>query len=316
MATASSRETSLTLETLRQVAERLGESLDDTATVENASVAAPNAVVVCTLLCRLHAQIASAAKAPRLRHQIKRSPDDGRVMLIVNNVPSLTADQLKTLRQVSTRIHVVRFLFRSLETAAQLGYGCLVFVIDTEPLDNVAELRTFFLPPDQRQTPTTTIDWTASAVAPADRALVLQVIDDVYNMAEFMPTDMRVALEPIENIDYKANLKKRGALASETDDESTGGPPHGRTVGYSLHFTGVPSFDDAFLAYMQHKYEARWAGFQLIFPHSRTRAGQQQTALQQLVVHISAENALLVSVREHSNKGARLLARKLQRLTE
>lgn len=314
MATASSREKSLTLETLRQAADRLGESLDHCTTVAGATEAAPNAVVVCTILCRLHAQIeAGAAAASQLRHQIKRSPDDGRVLLIVNNVPSLTSDQLKTLRQVSTRIHVVRFLFRSPETAAQLGYGCLVFVICTEPLADAKELRLLFAPPEERQTPTAPPDWSSSVVAAADRSLVLQVIEDVYNMSEFMPTDMRVALEAIENVDYKSSLKKRGALASETDDESVGGGvPRGRTIGYALHFTGVPSFDDAFLAHMAHKYEARWAGFQIIFPRSRNT----RIALQQLIVHLSAETALLAGVHEHSGKGARLLARKMHRISE
>lgn len=314
-AAASSQDSgSLTLETLRQAAERLGESVDACTTVAGATAAAPNAAIVCTLLCRLHAQTAALTSAPRLRHQIKRSPDDGRVLLIVNHVPSLGSEQLKTLRQVSSRIHLVRFLFRSLETAAQLGYGCLVFVIGTEPLAG-DELRALFVSPEQRQLPTVPVDWTDSVVAPADRALVMQVLDDVYNMAEFMPTDMRVALEAIENVDHKASLKKRtGPLASETDDESA--RPHGRTVGYALHFTGVPSFDDAFLAHMAHKYQARWAGFQLIFPHVRTRAGRQDTVLQQLVVHLSAETALLTGVQEQSGKGARLLARKLQRLAE
>lgn len=313
MAAASSRD-SLTLETLRQAAERLGESVDECTTVAGATAAAPNAAIVCTLLCRLHAQTEALTKSSRLRHQIKRSPDDGRVLLIVHNVPSLGAEQLKTLRQVSTRIHLVRFLFRSLETAAQLGYGCVVFVIGTEPLAD-DELRTHFAPPEQRQRPTMPIDWTDSVVLPADRPLVLQVLEDVYNMAEFMPTDMRVALEPIETVDHKSNLKKRtGPLTSETDDESA--QPRGRTIGYAMHFTGVPSFDDSFLAYMAHKHEARWAGFQLIFPHTRSRGGHHHTALQQLVVHLSAETALLAGVQDHSTKGARLLARKLQRLAE
>lgn len=319
MAAAVSAETaSLTLETLRQAAERLGESLDNCTTVTSATAAAPNAAVVCNLLCRLHAQHNVPGTPSRLRHQIKRSTDDGRVMLIVSNVPALTSEQLSALRQVSERIHLVRFLFRSLETAAQLGYGCVVFVIGTEPLgggdgsgDGADEaLRACFQPPEQRQTPTMPLDWSESVVAPADRALVLRVLDDVYNMAEFMPTDMRVVLEPIENIDYKSSAKKRGPLASETDEES--GVPPGRTVGYALHFTGVPSFDDAFLAHMAHKYAARWAGFQLIFPHTR----RQQTQLQQLVVHISAETALVTGAREHSSKGARLLVRKMLRLHE
>lgn len=315
MSAASGQDSaSLTLETLRQAAERLGESVDACTTVAGATAAAPNAAIVCALLCQLHAQTDALTRAPHLRHQIKRSPDDGRVLLIVNHVPSLSCEQLNTLRQVSSRIHLVRFLFRSLETAAQLGYGCIVFVIGAEPLI-ADELRSFFAAPQQRQVPTVPVDWSDSVVAPADRTLVMQVLEDVYNMTEFMPVDMRVALEAIENVNHKASLKKRnGPLASETDDDSA--RPHGRAIGYALHFTGVPSFDDAFFAYMAHKYQARWAGFQLIFPHVRTRAGRQDTVLQQLVVHLSAETALLTGVREQSDKGARLLARKLQRLAE
>ena len=323
MASGSSGRRAVTFNTLHDVAARLGESVDGCATVAVAMNQAPTAAIVCSILCLLHDQAELLVKTAELRHQIKvSSAQDGRVSLIVHHVPSLSSEQLSVLRQVSTRIELVRFVFRQPETRAQLGYGWVVCFSGTTPAadadgDREQLLRLAFVVPTDRQRPKVAIDWTNSVVAAGDRTLVLDVLDDVYNMAEFMPVDMLVSLEPIETTDYRSVYKKRtSALGSETEDEDGDGGATGRVIGYALHFSGIPSCDDSFFAYMAHKYKARWAGFQLFFPRTLVRDKTARTSAQHLVVRISAENSVPSGVREQGNKGARQLARKLHRLAE
>jgi hypothetical protein len=287
------------------VAERLNEPVAGFTTVAAASAAAPNSAVVWNILHKLQSMCVRDAKA---QHQLLRA-EGGQVVLKVHHMKSLTSEQLSSLRQISTRINQVRFVFRAPDTTDTLGYGSMLFTIAETPVE---ELHMLYAAPLQRQQMLAAPDWRNSVVRSNDRALVIAVVDDVFNMGEFMPTSMRYSLEPIEDVDYKARTKKRGAaVASETDDESLA--LNGNVVGYALHFTDVPSFDDSFIAFMQHKYDERWIGFALVFPHLRPVRGDELLAVpQRLVVQISAETALLGGAKAHATKGARRLARKVQ----
>jgi len=287
------------------VAERLNEPVAGFTTVAAASAAAPNSAVVWNILHKLQSMCVREGKA---QHQLLLA-EGNQVVLKVHHMKALTGEQLASLRQISPRINQVRFVFRSPDTTDTLGYGSMLFTIAATPVE---DLHTLYVVPQQRQQMLAGPEWHNSVVRPNDRALVIGVVDDIFNMCEFMPTSMRYSLEPIEDVDYKARNKKRGgAVASETDDESFA--LNGNVVGYALHFTDVPSFDDSFIAFMQHKYDSRWIGFALVFPHLRPVRNDELLAVpQRLVVQISAETALLGGAKAHAIKGARRLTRKVQ----
>lgn len=303
----------LAFEQLCGIANRLNEPIDGCASFVTASAKAPTSAIVYNLLLKVRSLVKHATPPIEIKYQLKPASNGSEVLVVINKVPSLTAAQHAALRQLSPRIHTIRFQFRTLDTADPLGYGCMVFAIKLQPLESAEQWRALFRQPPQRQRMCATPDWTLTVVRNNDRGLVLAVIDDVYNMTEFMPTDMCVSLEPIEDVNYQTHTaasRKRGALASETDDESSAA--HGNVIGYALHFTDVPSFDDAFIAYLSNKYESRWVGFALVFPHMRQRGnGSGVRVPQRFVVEISTETAPLGAAQAHATKGARRLVRKL-----
>lgn len=304
----------IALHTFQDIAKRLGESIDGCSTVAEACARAPTSAIACNILLKLRLFTKSVASGGGLKHQLKPASNGAEVQLVVHHVQALTSDQHASLRQSSARIHTIRFVFRALDTALPLAYGCLIFTIKPTPLAGADEWRALHRAPAQRQRMRATPDWTLSVVRASDRALILQLLEDVYNMADFIPTEMRVSLEPIEDVDYQARTaasRKRGALASETDDESAA---RGSLIGYALHFTGMPSFDDSFLAHLAQKYDSRWLGFALIFPHTRQRTPLAEPVLvpQRIVIKLTAETALVgAATQTAALKGARRLTRKL-----
>lgn len=166
-----------------------------------------------------------------------------------------------------------------------------------------AELKCVYSEPDERakRKPLVDYDWSDSVVAPLDRPLVVDIIGRVYNMYALMPSEMRVFLEPIDCANYTTAAsrqvaaaaaaaqrhraaasaalpppvpgrgRKRGSSAKATaaaaveDDVA----PASSALGYTLHFSGVPEFSEAFLRHLESVAGKRLVAAVVVFPHQR-----------------------------------------------
>lgn len=251
-------------------------------------------------------------KKPSIKYQIIGNRHDRIITLVINYVKILELADCRAIMRGETRLIDMRFQFTSLLDSKALKYGCVSIDIScTTPVG--ASVPYVALPARYRRARTMQIDWSKSVVLKNDRQIVLDLIDDVFNMQEFMPTDITHWLEGLyqQTATVAASNGKRhgddndyarGIAANDDDDNgnesddtatTTNGDEENcrqqqqQIVGYCLSFTNLPSFNLSFLADLKEKYSTRWLTALILFPTNR--------APQRLAISISCETTLMQS---------------------
>lgn len=292
------------LEALKQLAPELGEDM--------ANGPVPNATLVYGILSLvLGAQRRRNPNAERLKHSLRYSQGEDRITLNVMHLAALDASDLEALRGFSQRILGVRFQFTSIKNDDPITYGHIIVDILHTQAARTPTLAPY-TEPARRRPRVVNPDWSRSVVLEVDRALVMRVVDDVYNMQQLMPARMPMSIEAIEDTDHtqsvQASSRKRKPVDAVENDSDTS-RSRVSLVGYCIHFVGVPSFNDNFLTHMAQKYSGRWLGATITFPYAR----KSDSALvpQQLMVSIGAEHVLAQASRPRAVCGAKRLCKKI-----
>jgi hypothetical protein len=283
---------------LQTVADRLNGSVTD-------------ATLVCNILSLiLIAQRKRNTHAPTLKHVLRHANGENRIVLQVLNLYALEATDISALRALSHRVLSLRFQFTSQANGDLLGHGLLVVDLLHSAVPRVPPMPVY-TEPAARRALTTPIDWTNSSVHADDRAMVLRVVGDVYNMHHVMPMGITVSMETLDDIDYTRSVvsKRKRDDDEPQQDESDTTTQAAPTVGYCLHFMGVPSFDDSYLAHMAQKYATLWLGATVLFPHTRKHGELLVPA--QLVVSLRCQHALVQASQPRAVCGAKRLCKKI-----
>lgn len=308
--------TTVSIEQLAAIAERVGEAVEHVEEVDDVKTAAqaPNAVLLCNILstiCRAQPRL------KKLEHMIRYTRDDGKIVFHVMKVCVLDATAINALRNLSPRILGMRFQFTSLQSGAPLDNGTLIFDILHTSVQRIAAAPVY-VEPTQRRSRAVEIDWSDNIVLVNDRKAVLAVIDDVYNMHQLMPGKITVSIETIDDADYTRtngvaaqtapalSKRKRNADDAISETVSQSAVP---LLGYCLHFVGVPSFDDNFLVHMAQKYATRWLGGTIIFPRRMNKSNILVPC--QLLVSLGCEHALVQASQPRAICGAKRLCKKM-----
>ncbi len=305
--------------------EKLRESMNDVAKETLESTASMLFELLLTIHC---AQRRRNACSALLREQIRHVQGEKSLTMHVLHLESLEQDDIDALYRIGGA-HIVdlQFQFEAIATGDPLPHGLLLIglLVRHGPdaagsaSDAMAErdrLRQPYAPPTTRRRQTVPIDWRNSVVSTNDRALVLELLDDVYNMYELMKLGIKVALEPIARANYSTpSAARKRTLAAATAEESisaTIDDDEARPLGYTLHFSGVPSFSDAFTAHLRHKYASRWLTCVIIFPCVRSaRSGKQVLMAPELAISISREGLLPCDSLPFAVRGAKRLCQKV-----
>lgn len=290
--------TDIPVDVLQTVADRLGGSV-------------PDATLVCNILSLiLLAQRKRNAGAPTLKHVLRHANGENRIVLQVLHLYALEATDITALRALSPRVLSLRFQFTSPTNGDLLGHGLLVIDLLHSAVQRLPPMPTYSEPTARRQL-TTPIDWTNSSVHQDDRALVMRVVDDVYNMHTVMPMGITVSMETLDDVDYTRSVTNKRKHDDDPvhDDSDTTTQQAAPTVGYCIHFMGVPSFDDTYLAHMAQKYATLWLGAAVLFPHTRKHGELLVPA--QLVVSLRCQHALVQASQPRAVCGAKRLCKKI-----
>lgn len=274
--------------------------------------------------------------APDLVYKIRHARGEMQLVLIVENLEVIDQhEDLAELRRIAGENFIsARFQFQSEESGDALNYGVIAIALllrgpqsDDETEEEAdarvraarSQLARAHVQPDLRRAATFAINWEGSAVrAPSDRTLILEMIDDVYNMHQLMPAAITTSLEELvaenhiavnQTVGGNKKRKNRRAddeagLVSSTENSAIDA---GRCIGYSVHFVGVPSFDDNFLTFMKHKYGSRWLNAVVIFPHERVGRSMPPA----LVLTLACSNAVAKEAQQFSIVGAKRLCMKV-----
>lgn len=287
----------------------------------------PTASMLYELLLAVHtAQVGYGSERGRVRmkHRIEHASGSQRLAVEISNVNVFGTRELDAMRRFARdNFCSAQFQFRSPKTGERLTYGRVLLRVFARgalrdesgeaAAARLAAQRAALLPyaaPDTRRPQTMPIDWRESIVARADQPLVLELIDDVYNMHALMPASMSVSLEPIERTDHQSTGKRKQLAADAESTDRSVAPQD--CVGYALHFGNVPSFSDAFLVHLAHKFGARWLGAVVLFPSQRRfkRAGTITTPAE-LIVSLRAE-AAGPHTKSFALRGAKRACRKVE----
>lgn len=182
--------------TKKALADRLRETMRGTP--QEAQIG-PTSDMLYELLLIVHkAQVAygRARANVRMKHRIRHAASDNTFALEITNIDVLGAAEIDALARFAGDCYsATRFQFRSPETDELLTYGVISLHLfprgaldgesESEHAERVAARRAsrvHYAAPDHRRKQTMQVDWQASVVLAADRAIVLELIDDVYNM--------------------------------------------------------------------------------------------------------------------------------------
>lgn len=321
------------------VAERLHKTLRSAKQVEQ------TATLVSELLIYLFNARRNGSHAPPIKHRIRHGEGDAHFFVYVEQIEhfDMNYDAAALYRIAAQHLLGVRFQFASQTTGDPLKYGLLIMHLlvrgptsANESGESVAErlaqnrlrLRHPYAEPAVRRPQTFPLDWSRSIVrSAADRALVLELIDDVYNMQAVMPLGLTVSLEPVVLDNYAERVQsglggaasKKRKKGARPDDESadassdTATVAENRCVGYTLHFSGVPSFDDNFLDYMRHKYASRWLNAIVLFPHVRGTGEQDEELIFApiLAISLGTDQAVSQDCKPFAITGSKRLCNKI-----
>lgn len=241
-------------------------------------------------------------RKPCLKYQLLGARTERRITLVANYLAIMAQQDCDTLLRSEPRVLDLRFQFTSLLEDKHLTYGCLTIDIScTTPIDTPIA----YCPPSQRRTRTKPVDWTRSIVLAGDRTMLLDLIDDVYNIDARMPTTIEQWLEPIlgdgvplHHHTQNGNGKrargagKRADSDDESDDDASTTETIGPLLGYCVSFTHVPSFNLSFLRHLEQKYSGRWLSAMVLFPHESKKPGRVREP-QRLVISLRAETTLV-----------------------
>lgn len=275
--------------------------------------------------------------APDLVYKIRHARGEMQLVLVVENLEVIDQhEDLAELRRIAGENFIsARFQFQSEESGDALNYGVIAIALllrgpqsddETEEEADVrvrtarSQLTRAHVQPDLRRPATFAINWKGSVVqTPSDRTLILEMIDDVYNMHQLMPAAITTSLEELVAENHmtvnqtvgggKKRKNRRGddeaVLISSSADLSVVDPY--QCIGYSVHFVGVPSFDENFLTFMKHKYGSRWLNAVVIFPHERVGRSMPPA----LVLTLACSNAVAKEAQQFSIVGAKRLCMKV-----
>jgi len=318
----------------KALCDRLVETMANTAQEPDIRATADMLHELLLIVHRAQVEYGRPRASVRMKHRVLHAPNTDTLSLEISNIDVLGTPELDALRRFAGQCYgSTRFEFRSPTTDELLSCGRIVMRLGTRSTPRANENHTQFVercapssaaivahyaPPDTRRAQTMQIDWSASVVADVDRALVLELIDDIYNMHQLMPTNMTVSLEPIERTDHQttARTKRKTRAADNDDGEATSAESDSALrapcVGYALHFVNVPSFSDNFLAHLTHKFASRWLGATVLFPHQRRfkRSGVLQIA-PQIIVSLRAEGAS-AQTKAFQLRGAKRACKKIE----
>jgi len=328
----------------RALAARLAETMRGTA--HEADVSGTANMLYELLLIVHSAQVAYGRQRARvnIKHRILHAAESETLTLEINHVDVLGTSELEALRRFAgANYGSTRFEFRSPATDELLSHGRVVLRLGVVSERRASEsdgafderqrakrdaLAAHYAAPDARRAQTMQIDWRTSVVAEADRPLVLELIGDIYNMHQIMPTNITLSLEPIERTDYQsATRAKRKARphssahdGGDDDDDETqttsAETDAAACVGYALHFANVPSFTDSVLAHLQHKFASRWLGATVLFPHKRHfKKSGTHSVPPQLIVSLRAQHAG-VQAKAYQVRGAKRACKKIEKLVQ
>jgi hypothetical protein len=216
-----------------------------------------------------------------LEHRVEHKRGADTLRLRIEGVESIDLLDIDRLHRIGNpHLYGAEFQFFDETSAEPLAHGVLLLSLllrlpDQSVVQRSAQLRRVYAEPAQRRKALIQYNWDNSVVAPADRALVEDLIVRVYNMYELMPSDMRVFLEPIERANYVPNqysattthaastaTRKRTATSATTAVSQD-------VLGYTLHFSGVPDHDESFLRHLESIFGKRLVAAIVVFPHER-----------------------------------------------
>lgn len=305
---------------VKRLQEKLGESMSGVAqqTLEL------TASMLFELLLTIHlAQRRRNATSDALREQVRHVQGEQSFVFHVSHVEALDQDDIDALHRIGgAQLIDLQFQFTSLTTGDTLQHGLLLISLLVRTGDTASDataerdrLRIPYTPPPVRRPQTVPIDWRNSIVSQSDQKLVLELLDDVYNMYALMKLGIKVALEPITRANYAtpSAARKRGQAAVNGDESASNADtdPDVRPLGYTLHFSGVPSFSDAFTAHLRHKYASRWLSCVVIFPCVRVARNKQILMAPELAISISREGQLPCDSLPFALCGAKRLCQKV-----
>lgn len=296
------------IENLLSIAQRLGEHQVGKSAE---GLVAPTATLICNILSTiLVANRRRDPRAPSLKHMLRHAIGEDRVTLHVYNARALESTDITALRALSTRVLGIRFQFTSPQNDDPLGHSHIIFDVLHSAAERVPTMPVY-TEPVRRRHRTMEINWTNSVVAQPDRAVVLAVIDDVYNMHQLMPVGMSVSIEGLEDTDHTGSASKKRKAGSEPADDGETSTEHSKAalIGYCLHFVNIPSFNDNFLTHMAQKHATRWLGATVLFP--RTRKSGALIIPAQLMVSVGCEHALVQASKPRATLGAKRLCKKI-----
>lgn len=244
--------------------------------------------IICNLLTEVHGLQREhlARHRPDIKYQIIGTRTDRVIVLVVNYIKLIDMASCESIVRAESRIKDIRFQFVSLIDSKPLSCGCLTF--DIACRDDVRQSTYAEVPRALRRQRTIDIDWEKTVVEAHDRALVLELIDDVCNLEARMPINIGQWLEGVYSddcnravVDEPNGNGKRArhyAIDDDGDDgtqenngDGSGGDSR-RLIGYCISFTNLPSFNYALLAYLKQKYSHRWASALVVFPSAAAAA--------------------------------------------
>lgn len=266
--------------------------------------------IICNLLTEVHGvqREQLARHRPDIKYQIIGTRTDRVIVLVVNYIKLLDAASCESIMRAESRIKDIRFQFVSLVDSKPLSYGCVTF--DIACRDDVARGVYAEVPKRLRRQRTIDIDWEHSVVEQHDRALVLELIDDVCNFEPRMPINIGQWLEGVYSddcdrafvvtaVDESAHKGKRkrqhvddsGGGGDDNDDDERSGVSR-RLIGYCISFINLPSFNYALLSHLKQKYSLRWASALVVFPSATTKQHVHQRFPQRLAVTLRCNSTL------------------------
>ncbi len=219
-----------------------------------------------------------------IKYHIIGSRNDKKITLVVYYINLIEMAECESAMRTQARITDVRFQFTSLIDNRPMKYGCITVDIDTTSQQPVLQGYPE-VPKSLRRERTSNVDWSNSVVLQSDRSLVLELIDDVCNLEARMPVNITQWLDGVYGTDCSRTItdeNKHGKRVQEDDDDSNqrhnnasqndedgsevSSVVRAPLVGYCISFTGLPSFNLAFLRHLKRKYETCWVSAIVIFP--------------------------------------------------
>jgi hypothetical protein len=260
--------------------------------------------------------------ADRLRENVRHVEGEKHFTLLIYDVETFDQEDNDALRRIcGSHLIDLQFQFTSLATGDRLPKGLLIASLllrtsEGELSTEHALLRAPYIPPAERRRQTVPIGFTNSVVSKNDQKLVLELVDDIYNMHQLMSLNMKVALEPIVRDNYAAVVASQKRKRDPSSDvviieESSAELSDTRPLGYTVHFAGVPSFSDTFLEHLKHKYASRWLYFVVLFPHERMGRAGPALMPAELLVSISSEGMLPCDSLPYAMRGSKRLCQKV-----